>query len=326
MGTKYTYNMWNTDFFSLTHKFLEKEPFTFKDKNGTRNSFKIEELDLITSKYESFDSFYNALAKFGNKYVDGKNRNIIITHTHNGNLYSDEMIFNDKMVAKIASQVINKENTKDSLPIPASSSLSYFISYIEDIAISSQYKYLLMPERIIDISPYDVNVLKNCIKKDIVSNDKVVKKGIHSLLSDYREAYFKNEECIKSGESNIYTQSELDKLRDQINRCVRSNYKVFRDLVAWENRYIKILNKNFMDEKDNNEKLRIFRLIEDVSMEKELRDGKIDNSDLYKYYTIYRKRIGIDSNGKIFVNNIDDEIINNNIHKQMDRVSSFGRK
>lgn len=328
MSSKYHYSMWNSDFFSLKYANTTIKPFVFKDKNGTRDSFKIEELDLITSKYESRDSFYNALEKFGDRYLDGKNKDIIITHTHNGNLYYDEVIYNDKLVEKVVTQVMNnKDIKKDNLPIPNSRGLSFFISYIEDIATSNQYEYLLYPERINDISPNDANILSSCIKKDILSDDgKVAKKGIHSLLCEYRDAYSKNRACLDVGAQNDYERAELDRVREKINRHVRSSYKVFRDLVAWQVRYYKVLTKRFIEEKDPAGKLKIYRLMADVSMEKELHEGKIDNNDMYDYYTMYRKMININNDGKISIDNIDDEKINGSMKKQVDKINGFGRK
>lgn len=326
MDIRYRYKMWNTDFFTLKYADTDIKPFVFKDKEGTRDSLKIEEFDLITSRYDSFDSFYADLLKYG-KYVDGTDKNIIITHEHKKKLYYDEMIFNDKMVETIASQVKNNiHSKKDSLLIPSSSSLFYFINSIEDFAVTSQYKYLLDPYNVKEITLNDMNILSSCVKGDIEENGKVVKKGIRSLLIEYREAYFKNHENINNGLANEHSKAEVDRLRIQIDACVRSSYKVFRDLVAWEKRYVKVLTKQFVDEKDNSKKLKLFKLIEDINMEKDLREGRIEYEDIYKYYEDYRNNIGISEDGRIKIDKINDIKLNANMSKQIEKISGYGRK
>lgn len=326
MGAKYTYSMYNTDFFTLKCTDNNYEPFVFQDNNGSRDKFRIEELDLITSKYESFDSFYSELLKYNGRYIKGNDKDIVIVHEHNGNLYNDEMIFNDKMVASVASKVKNNVKAKDGLLIPYSTSIYYFIKNIEDIATSSQYRYLLEPDRIQNISVNDMNVLSSCIKKDIKTDDKTVKKGIHSLLVEYREAFQKNNEYIVNGLANEHTKSEVDRIRNQIDKYVRSNYKVFRDLVAWEQRYNKVLNKQFINEKDSDKKIEYFKLILDIGMEKDLREEKIDDGDIYKYYELYRNNITISDEGKIIVKDVNDTKINNCVNRQIEKIGSIGRK
>ena len=318
------YKMYNCSFFELENIDGDYEPLTLEVDSNMTNKFNIEELDSITSRYKSEEDFYNAL--LNDKIIDGTKKDIIIVHESNNRLYNDEVLYNNSLVYEVATQVKNsKKNEKNSV-IKNTHNLFLFIQYIEKILESDKYKYLIDPKSIKYLTSTDANNLSLCIGKDIVVDGKTVKKGIQTLLEEYKEASLKNQECILRGYNNFQTDSLLNKSRDNIINCIRSNYKIFRDLVAWNNRYVKVLNKQYHDSTNNTDKLNYFKLMEDVDIEKDYWTGIIDIGQLNKYYNQCRDAISIDEFGQIKSDGIKDIEINNSINQQINRISSSGRK
>lgn len=295
------YSMYNCDYDTIKRNKDKIKPFIFSDGQKLRSSFYIDELDMITSRYQSFNSFYNDLLEFGNKYVDGNDLNITIVHESNkdkSKIYYDEVIYNDKLVYLTALETKNNRKDKNKENLSNTDKLSHFIDYIMKIAVSSTSDYLLDPESVEGMSQEDTYFMLSCLKDDFESNNKTVHRGIRSLLIDYRKSYFDNK-SVESEYNNESTYAYMIKLKEHINEHVRSSYKVFRDLVAWETRYVSVLHKMYSKANSDADKLYFFKHIVDTSMEKDFRNDRLTDGDLFRYYAEYRDSINIDNVGKI---------------------------
>lgn len=289
------YSMWNNSFYVIEltwkNKSSKYSPMAFNTSDrGIVTKFKIEELDSLTSIYKDEEAFYNQLLNYGNTYIKEKNSNIIITHTKNGKLYQDIPIYNDKMICDMSHEIRIKKGQKKSknrILLSNSEVLLEFIDYIKGIVLDDNaYNYLLNPDFISkDISADDKQSLRLLIRDDVINSEgKIVSKGLRSLFNEYRVKYNAYKECIKNDESTLDISNDISKLEEKINYTIRSDYRILRNLVAWENKYLEILQKqkNMTDSK--REYAICSDLIQEVEMQKKYRNGKISFEALETFY------------------------------------------
>lgn len=286
------YSMWNNSFYSvLKHKQLKCLPMAFNTSDrGIVTKFKIEELDALTSVYKDEDEFYKQLLKYGDTYIKGNYKGIIITHTKNGIIYQDEPIYNDKMIRDMANEIRTRKKEKSPkkrVLLSNSEVLLEFIDYIKGLALNDHsYKYLLEPLLIEkNVSDEDKIILQNLIRDDVVnSQGKIIYHGLRNLLSQYRLYYNTYYQCIRLGEDIFDVANNLSKVEERINYTIRSDYRTLRNLVAWESQYLKVLQKQKDFITSQSEYEICFDLIQEVMFQKDFRNEKLSYEGLRAFY------------------------------------------
>ena len=286
------YSLWN-DNLSNVQEYIKKgytrnHPLSFNTSNrGVVDKFKLEELDALTTQYKDEKDFVDALSKYGNKYIENpKYQNIIMVRTKGEHIYENDIIYNDLLLHQVAKEVINKKQNKTSgekITIDNSDKVIGFINYIKRLATDENSKDFLLQPLIYNADDKNLIELNRLIDDDIVKDGIVIKKGLKSLLSSYVYAVKTYNECIRIQESPLEALSEVDRYSKQINEYIRSDYRVFRNLIAWENRYYKTLE--FL-EKDSPLKISApyVKLIQEVKMQRQFRNGKLDQDILNVFY------------------------------------------
>lgn len=260
-----------------------------KNKSG---EYKIEELDYFTAQYKNETDLYNDLIK--RNYIDKESsttESITITHTSRSKLIKDDVIYDDKMVSDVASFLISKKQNKsfsqkEDNPILVDNSevVLEFIDYIKHLALDKMSrKYLLGPYPCFD----DVSeeYLKSMIPQEVFGIDGSLKaKKLTGLLKDYINCSRIYEESNKNGEDRLEVIYALDNVNRKIDRFIRGNYRVFRNLVAWENRYEKVLLKELETSNDPNVKNVLSVLLTEIKMQRSYRNGRISKDTLDVFY------------------------------------------
>ena len=291
------YYIWN-DHFENVESYVKTgspicNPMIFDTSRcGLTDKFKIEELDALTSQYKDNKSFIEALLKYDNKYIKNENHsNIIITHKRKDNVYRDDIIYDDLMINKAAKELISKKKNKatgETVLISNDEVLLEFIEYIKGLVTNEYLRQFVLDS----VSKYENNtdliMLERLITDDVISKDgNLIKKGLKSLLSDY--AFFCNvySQCLETGESTEDVQKDIDKLNNQINYQIRGDYRVLRNLVAWENRLLKFLTELREGCGSYLENVTLSKLIDEIKIQKQYRNG---NVELCTVETFYRDR------------------------------------
>lgn len=280
------YSMYNCDYKTLTSFESKKSPFIFNTDRGLTSKFKIEELDLLTSRYESETQFYNDLLQYSGKYVDGENKNIIITHKRGDKTYLDDVIYNDRLICISANDLINKKkkNKTNNKKILLSNNevLLEFIEYIKHLALDDRTSiYLLDPNNLDNsVNSNDKKLLDECLKDDILLENNKVHKGLKSILEDYRYNIMIYNEYQKQGRSTLDVVYDINKLDADINYIIRSDYSILRNLVVWENRFLNVLRKQINSSNDDEKNNYYSELIQEISLQKSYRNGYISKDEL----------------------------------------------
>lgn len=281
------YRMYNCTFEELKND-KKIEPFYFQVGTELRDKFKIEELDFLTSRFESQEDFCLSLEKFKDKYVDKNKRNIIITHDWSSKIYLDEPIYNDMMILISANELTKKKKNKSNSNkrvLICNQYVQIFINQIIGYASNPDiYPYFLEPELLEGvISKDDILSLNKYIKEDFVKNGRII-KGLKPLLIEYSALNNKYIEYGRCGFLRDEIVSKSDSIEKEISYLIRSDYRNLRNLVAWENMYIEVLTRQLESTNNFNCKIKIRKQIEDIKMEKLFRNGKLDENELAKYY------------------------------------------
>lgn len=262
-----------------------------KNRNG---EYKIEELDYFTAQYKNEKDFYNELMK--HNYIDKENsttESITITHTNRSRLIQDEVIYNDKMISDASAFLISEKRNRtldqkskgDKLILIGNSEVVLeFIEYIKHLALDKiSRKYLLGPYPCFD----DVSeeYLKSMIPQEVFGIDGSLKtKGLTGLLKDYVNCSRIYEESNKNGEDRLEVIYALDNINGKIDRLIRGNYRIFRNLVVWENRYERVLLKELETSKDPVVRNTLSVLLTEVKIQKLYRNGMISKDILDAFY------------------------------------------
>ncbi len=286
------YRMWNKSFEELDIE--SDKAFSFKTSRGLTDKLKIEELDALTSRFSSQEDFYDALFQLGN-YVDGSDKNIIITHSKNKVIFLDNPIYNDKFIYSCAIELIQRKKepgdisirydktnyypqTKPIILLRNSEAMLSFIDYIKELSLNPYaYKYFLNQSLLDDISESDKLYLGDCLYDDIYANGKLVKRGIKSLLRKYVE-------LVHESDNRSDIESEIDYIEREINLCIRGDYRVLRRLVEWEDRCLEILKKQQTRTISLVKKRKYAVLESDILIHKQYRNGEVSAYALRKYY------------------------------------------
>lgn len=308
------YRMYNCTFEELKND-KKIRPFCFQVGTELRDKFKIEELDLLTSRFESEEDFCLSLEKFKDKYVDKNKRNIIITHDWSSKIYLDEPIYNDMMILISANELTQKKKNKSNSNkrvLLCNEYVQIFINQIIRYAVRFDiYPYFLEPELLEGvISEDDILSLNKYIKEDFVKNGRII-KGLKPLLIEYSRVYNKYIEYGNRGFLRDEIVSRIDSIEEEISYLIRSDYRNLRNLVAWENKYIEVLTKQLEGISSFYYKIKIRKQIEDIKMEKLYRNGMIDENELDKYYE--------DSSDEFaYYNEVSNDVINDHFNDNND--------
>lgn len=314
----YSYKMWNMTFDEVENNRdlpFGFEPMTFHEtKRGNVQSFNIEELDALTSLYRNNESFCQKLEEYKGKYIFGNRHIITITHEANGNFYQDEPIYDDKMVYDTAQIIRQKKREKRGSSIGNYNKVNEFIEYIKDLAVNDEsYLYIIEPEKLVGkISDDDIYALRSYIKDDSYNRSgKIVEKNLRSLLYEYRVYSKAKEQCLNNGESFELIQNDLDIISKKISKNIKDNYRVFRNLVVWENKYLEVLEKQIKNVSSKEKLGSLSVLIEEIKLQKNYRNDRIPKSQVAEFYDNKEEiRESAELNYRENNNDTDDELMN----------------
>ena len=288
------YYIWNENFDNVYS--YEKvgspicTPMTFNTSRcGLTNKFKIEELDALTSGYKSQESFIEELAKYGDKYIkNSRFKSIVITHKRKGKVFNDDIIYNDLMIHNASKELIRKKNgssSKDIILIDNSEVLLEFIDYIKQLALNDFAKKFIFDPYHFSGNSKDIMTANYLISDDILDNNgKIIKRGIRSLLSEYVFANCIYKQCLEMDEEINDSLEDIERISTQINYHIRSDYRVLRNLVVWESKFLQVLNDLKENSNNQKEKSSIIKLIEKIKIQKEYRNGLISLDSLEDFY------------------------------------------
>lgn len=259
--------------------------------------FKIEELDMLTSSYEDEQEFLGVLLKYGDTYIkESPKNNIMITYQRGNILSSSPVIYNDYLIYLKANEIRRKKKeTKEKVLLEEDILLGDFISFIKRLARNKvSRRYLLSPDSLgDDVSYTDKKALKKLMKDDVkkflgeVNGEaqyKILEKGIRTLLTDYVEIH---ELLEYNQEQDIFAlkkDEKLEKVEKEIDFYFRRDYRNLRMMVAFENKYLEVLEKSIKKDSSIQNRMLISPLIEEVRLQKEVRNGVQDRRMLEEYY------------------------------------------
>lgn len=259
--------------------------------------FKIEELDMLTSSYEDEQEFLNNLLRYGDTYIkESPKNNIMITYQRGNILSSSPVIYNDRLIYLKANEIRKKKKeTKEKVLLEKDILLSDFLSFIKRLARNKvSRRYLLSPDSLGDnVSYTDKKALKKLMKDDVKkflgeingeAQYKILEKGIKTLLMDYVEIYELLEHNQKNGVSTLNLQEKLEKVEDEIALYFRKDYRNLRMMVAFENKYLEVLEKSIKKDSSISNRMLISPLLREVSLQKEVRNGIVERKVLEDYY------------------------------------------
>lgn len=275
-------------------RLIEKEIKLDVGRKSRSGEYKIEELDYFTAQYKNETDLYNELIK--RNYIDKEfstTESIIISHTSRSRLIQDDVIYDDKMISDAASFLIStkrnksfNQTSKEDKPILVDNNevVLEFIEYIKHLALDKiSRKYLLGPYPCFD----DVSeeYLKSMIPQEVFGIDGSLKtKGIVGLLKDYVNYSRIYEESNKNGEDRLEVIYALDNVNRKIDRLIRGNYRIFRNLVVWENRYEKILLKELETSKDPVVRNALSVLLTEIKIQRSYRNERVSKDTLDIFY------------------------------------------
>ena len=266
-----------------------------KSKNG---EYKIEELDYFTAQYKNEEDFYNTLVEY--KYINEKTsttKSITISHTSRARLIQDEVIYNDKTVVKTAIDFILKKREavsnkrKEVILLDNSDEVLEFIDYIKNLALDEvSRKYLVGPYPF--FSDMEEVSLREMIPQEVYDANGVIKtKGLKGLLKDYINYTEIYNEAVKNNDDVLEASTNLDAVNSKIDKLIRGNYRVFRNLIVWESRYEKILKKELALSTDVVTRNTLSVLLEEVKLQKSYRNKKISREALEAFYEEKKDRL-----------------------------------
>lgn len=303
------YSMWNEKFENIRKDFYRNNGeikninrFSF-NIDGRRNveSFRIEQLDFLTSLYKNEKDFIDELCKYQGycmKNIRG-NKPITITTLSKKNLKINDIpvIYDDYFINKITSEIrikklkraeskknLDKKYKESNIILDNTEHLNDFVEYVKSLALNeTSRKYLINPRMSLREIPIDDRyILKDTLKDDKVLRNGTLKKGLRSILNEYvnYKSYYdkvKNDGYLTSG-----LDANLRAINNGLLAHFSNDYHNIREVIIWEDRLRIILEKQLSDaeclNKDN-----IKSLLNYVNLQKNYRNDKIDKRE-WLYY------------------------------------------
>lgn len=326
------YYMWNETFENLEKNFrrndgeiknIQNFKFNIDDKQAAAK-FRIEQLDFLTSLYKDEKAFIEELSKdkYQGFYIENKQNEkpitITISNKKSFRIKEIPVIYNDKFITKIASEIrikkakrdkIKKEQHKkgksDDIVLDSTSHLTEFVGYVKTLATNKvSRKYLINPrEALKEIPVEDRYTLNDPINGDVELNNGTLKKGIRNILNEYIGYKIVYEERKSFGQSTLEIDENLNAINDELLMHFRRNYHNIREVVVWESAFKKILKKQLQDKNCQN-KDELESCLNYVNFQKDYRNDKIDKGE-WEYYQYEFL------NGKVEPINTQKESVNN---------------
>lgn len=279
-------------------KLTEKELIFDIGRKSKSGVYKIEELDYFTAQYKNEEDFYNTLVE--HKYINKETsttKSITISHLNRDKLIHDEAIYDDKMVVKTAIDFIAKKRKaipnkeKRVILIDNSEEVLEFIEYIKDLALDKvSRKYLLGPYPL--FTDMEEVSLKKMIPQEVHDINGTLKtKGLTGLLRDYIDCFRIYHKSLEDNDGVLEASSDLDNINSKIDKFIRGNYRVFRNLIVWESRYEKILKKELELSTDLTTRNTLSVLLEEVRLQKAYRNKRISIETLEAFYEEKKDRL-----------------------------------
>lgn len=258
--------------------------------------FKIEELDMLTSQYEDEQNFLSDLLAYGDTYMKESPKNHIMITYHKGDIISSSpVIYNDRMIYLKANEIRRKKKKKEGkVLLEMDPLLDDFITFMKRLARrKTSRRYMLSPDSLDDVSYTDKKALKKLMKDDVrkflgevdgEAQYKVVEKGIKNLLMTYVKEIDLLEYNQENGISTLKVQEELEEVEEEIELYFRRDYRNLRTMVAFENKYLEVLEKSIKMDDSISNRIVVSPLIQEVRLQKKVRNGIEDRRTLEDYY------------------------------------------
>ena len=165
---------------------------------------------------------------------------------------------------------------------------------------------------VVKISDNDIYSLRSYIKDDSYNRSgKIVEKNLRSFLYEYRVYSKAKEQCLNNGESFELIQNDVDTVSKKISKNIKDNYRVFRNLVVWENKYLEVLEKQIKNVSSKEKLGSLSVLIEEIKLQKNYRNDRIPKSQVEEFYDNKEEiRESAELNYREKNNDIDDELMN----------------
>lgn len=288
------YSLWNEQFYNIEsytkHGYPKCTPMTFYEKKrGLTDKFKLEELDALTTQFKNKEDFVENLLKHGQNYISNtKYCNITMTHSRGNKIYQDDIIYGDLMINEVAREIMLKKKNKEDneiVLIDESEKITEFIEYIKGLALNKTVrKYLIEPLSVTHLELNDMYVLDKLVDSDVVKDDVVIKKGLKGLLKEYIFATDAYKGCLEANEDTLEVEMDLEKINKKINKCIISDYRVFRNLIAWENRVATIFEKITETTKVEEKKVSYLKVLSEIKIQKKFRNNLVSVDVLNTFY------------------------------------------
>lgn len=305
------YYMWNETFDNLRRDFRKNDGkinnsqnfiFNIDDRKKVK-SFRIEQLDFLTSLYQDEKSFKKELAKdeYQGHYIENKesNKPITITISNKKSFKIKEMpvIYNDKFITRITSEIRIKKEVRDKkkkdqhkkgksedIVLDNTSYLKDFVEYVKTLATNEiSRKYLINPRKSLkELSLDDRYILNDAIKDDTELNNGRTIRGLRSILNEYVGYSRIYEERKNAGQSTLEIDENLKMIDNELAMHFRKNYHNIREVIVWENEFRNILKKQLKDKNTQN-KDEIESCLNYVNFQKDFRNYRLDK-DEWEYY------------------------------------------
>ena len=239
-----------------------------------KKTFKIEELDLITSAFGSMEYFKKRILKEYNKDIDFQK--LIIVHNKKDRLFFDDMIFDDKLIFNTAKEIISKKkqrsNCKEKI-VFENGYVEDFIDYIKNISCDDCFKdYLFDVKNAKDLTRAERISLDNCFDKKGYGNTN---RNIRYLL----QRYSNGTKFFYDSDDRTYHKA----ISDNIDCLMMTDYRTIRGLVSFENKLLNILCNKLYNGENSENKDKYLHIIGTISKEKAYRNGLYN----YNYYDTF---------------------------------------
>lgn len=267
--------------------------FNINNRIGV-SKFKIEELDMLTSRYLSEELFLKELLKYYDNITPECGR-IVINLSRTSENKEIPVIYNDKLIYEKSKEIrIKKQcNSNKLVLLDKDLILINFISFIKRLAKNRNSRlYILEPDSLKNI-PYNLRKeLKKLVRDDSKRyigkiNDKynyeIVDKGIKSLLKEYVILCDAIDYKMINNENTLELEQERIIIEEKIDYYFRKDYRNLREMVAFENKYLEVLNWESLNSKADSELINAC-LIQEVRIQKAVRNDYLEQSDLTNFY------------------------------------------
>lgn len=183
----------------------------FKDSKGLSDKATLEQIDSVTSQFENEEKFLMFLRN--SNLLEEAPDKVYIIYKANGETKKLDIIYNSLMIKSAALSVVKqKSQNAAEIMIEKTLDINKFINKIKSYALNPEsYRYIKSSK----LFPY------------------FIEKQIDAYLNVNKENY-----------NTPTMQAEIKAASESIEYYALKDYKTFRTLFLWEQRYLKRLNDN----------------------------------------------------------------------------------